>query len=147
MKFYQGCCNCNINHLRKVIIDTKAKEQTMDKVNLAQKFSLFQEYWSPKIAGEINDSHVKLAKLKGEFVWHHHDTEDELFLVVRGRLLIKLRDQDIFLEEGEFVIIPRGVEHLPIAEEEAHVLLLEPKTTLNTGSIRNERTVANLERI
>jgi len=119
----------------------------MDKVNLAQKFSLFQEYWSPKIAGELNDSHVKLVKLKGEFVWHHHDTEDELFLVVKGRLLIKLRDRDIFLEEGEFVIIPRGVEHLPIAEEEAHVLLLEPKTTLNTGSIRNERTVADLERI
>jgi mannose-6-phosphate isomerase-like protein (cupin superfamily) len=119
----------------------------MDKVNLAQKFSLFQEYWSPKIAGELNDSHVKLVKLKGEFVWHHHDTEDELFLVVKGSLLIKLRDRDIFLKEGEFVIIPRGVEHLPIAEEEAHVLLLEPKTTLNTGSIRNERTVADLERI
>ena len=119
----------------------------MDKVNLAQKFSLFQEYWSPKIAGEINDSHVKLVKLKGEFVWHHHETEDELFLVVKGRLLIKLRDRDIFLEEGEFVIIPRGVEHLPIAEEEAHVLLLEPKTTLNTGNVRDEKTVANLERI
>jgi mannose-6-phosphate isomerase-like protein (cupin superfamily) len=119
----------------------------MDKVNLAQKFGLFQEYWSPKIAGELNDSHVKLVKLKGEFVWHQHDTEDELFLVVKGSLLIKLRDRDIFLEEGEFVIIPRGVEHLPIAEEEAHVLLLEPKTTLNTGSIRNERTVADLESI
>jgi len=119
----------------------------MDKVNLAQKFSLFQEYWSPKIAGELNDSYIKLVKFKGEFVWHHHDTEDELFLVVKGRLLIKLRDRDIFLEEGEFVIIPRGVEHLPIAEEEAHVLLLEPKTTLNTGNIRNERTVADLERI
>src|SRR6476646_10091723 len=119
----------------------------MDKVNLAQKFGLFQEYWSPKIAGELNDSHVKLAKLKGEFVWHQHDTEDELFLVVKVSLLIKLRDRDIFLEEGEFVIIPRGVEHLPIAEEEAHVLLREPKTTLNTGSIRNERTVADLERI
>ena len=119
----------------------------MEKVNLAQKFSLFQEYWSPKIAGEINDSYIKLGKLKGEFVWHHHEAEDELFLVVKGRLLIKLRDQDIFLEEGEFVIIPRGVEHLPIAEEEAHVLLLEPKSTLNTGNIRNERTVADLERI
>jgi len=119
----------------------------MDKVNLAQKFSLFQEYWSPKIAGEINDSYIKLVKFKGEFVWHQHDTEDELFLVVKGSLLIKLRDRDIFLEEGEFVIIPRGVEHLPIADEEAHVLLLEPKTTLNTGSIRNERTVADLERI
>jgi mannose-6-phosphate isomerase-like protein (cupin superfamily) len=117
----------------------------MDKVNLAQKFSLFQEYWSPKIAGEINDSHVKLVKLKGEFVWHQHDTEDELFLVVKGRLLIKLRDRDIFLEEGEFVIIPRGVEHLPIAEEEAHVLLLEPKTTLNTGNVRDEKTVENVD--
>ena len=119
----------------------------MDKVNLAQKFSLFQEYWSPKIAGEINDSYVKLVKLKGEFAWHHHETEDELFLVVKGKLLIKLRDQDIFLEEGEFVIIPRGVEHLPIAEEEAHVMLLEPKSTLNTGNIHTERTIADLERI
>jgi len=119
----------------------------MEKVNLTQKLSQFQEYWSPKVVGEINDSYVKLVKLKGEFVWHQHETEDELFLVVKGRLLIKLRDQDIFLEEGEFVIIPRGVEHLPIAEEEAHVLLLEPKTTLNTGNVENERTVVDLERI
>src|SRR5947199_4508592 len=119
----------------------------MEKVNLNQKFSLIQDYWSPKIAGEINDSYVKLVKFKGEFIWHHHETEDELFLVVKGRLLIKLRDQDIFLEEGEFVIIPRGVEHLPIAEEEAHVLLLEPQTTLNTGNVENERTVVDLERI
>jgi mannose-6-phosphate isomerase-like protein (cupin superfamily) len=117
----------------------------MDKVNLVQKFSLFQEYWSPKITGELNDSYIKLVKLKGEFVWHHHDTEDELFLVIKGRLLIKLRDRDIFLEEGEFVIIPRGVEHLPIAEEEAHVLLLEPKTTLNTGNVRDEKTLLNPE--
>ena len=99
----------------------------MNKVNLAQKFSMFQDFWSPKIVGELNDSYVKLVKLKGEFVWHHHDTEDELFLVVKGRLLIKLRDQNIFLEEGEFVIIPKGVEHLPIAEEEAHVLFLSRK--------------------
>jgi mannose-6-phosphate isomerase-like protein (cupin superfamily) len=119
----------------------------MEKVNLAQKFSKFQDYWSPKVVGEINDSHVKLVKLKGEFVWHHHETEDELFLVVKGRLLIKLRDQDILLEEGEFVIIPRGVEHLPIADEEAHILLLEPKTTLNTGNVENERTMADLESI
>ena len=117
----------------------------MDKVNLVQKFSLFQEYWSPKITGELNDSYIKLVKLKGEFLWHHHDTEDELFLVTKGRLLIKLRDRDIFLEEGEFVIIPRGVEHLPIAEEEAHVLLLEPKTTLNTGNVRDEKTLLNPE--
>ncbi len=117
----------------------------MDKVNLVQKFSMFQEYWSPKIAGELNDSYVKLVKFKGEFVWHHHETEDELFLVVKGRLLIKLRDRDIFLEEGEFVIIPRGVEHLPIAEEEVHALLLEPKSTLNTGNVRNEKTVVNTD--
>ncbi len=119
----------------------------MEKVNLAQKLSVFQDYWSPKVVGDINDSSVKLVKLKGEFVWHHHETEDELFLVVKGRLLIRLRDQDILLEEGEFVIIPRGVEHLPVAEEEAHVLLLEPKTTLNTGNVVNERTVADLEHI
>src|SRR5207247_5479665 len=119
----------------------------MEKVNLNQKFSLIQDYWSPKIVGDINDSYVKLVKLKGEFVWHHHETEDELFLVVKGRLLIKLRDRDIFLEAGEFVIIPKGIEHLPIADEEAHVLLLEPKTTLNTGNIQNERTVSNLKRI
>ena len=119
----------------------------MEKINLSQKFSLFSDYWSPKIAGDINDSHVKLVKLKGEFVWHHHEQEDELFLVVKGKLLIKLCDQDISLDEGEFVIIPRGVEHCPVAEDEVHVLLLEPKTTLNTGDTRNEKTVADPERI
>ena len=119
----------------------------IEKVNLAQKFDLFQEYWSPRIAGEINDSFVKLVKLKGEFVWHHHDDEDELFLVVKGQLTIKSHAGDVDLEEGEFVIIPKGVEHLPIAEEEAHVLLLEPKSTLNTGNVQNERTVAVLKRV
>ena len=88
-----------------------------------------------------------MVKLKGEFVWHHHEKEDELFLVVKGKLLIRLRDRDLWLQEGEFVIIPKGVEHLPVAEEEAHVLLLEPKTTLNTGNVRSERTLANLQRI
>jgi len=119
----------------------------IEKVSLAGKLNRFSDYWSPKIVGELNDSYIKLVKLKGEFVWHHHETEDELFLVVEGKLLIKLRDRDIELEEGEFVVIPRGVEHLPIAEQEAHVLLLEPKTTLNTGNIRDERTVADLDRI
>ena len=119
----------------------------MHTINLQQKFNLFQDQWSPKIVGELNDSYVKLAKLKGEFVWHHHEHEDELFLVIKGRLQIRLRDRDIFLEEGEFTIIPKGVEHLPIAEEEVHVLLLEPKSTLHTGNIRNERTVDVLERI
>lgn len=119
----------------------------IEKISLAQKFSLFNDHWSPKIVGELNDTHVKLVKLKGEFVWHHHETEDELFLVIKGQLLIKLRDQDIQLDEGEFVIIPKGVEHLPIAAEECYVLLLEPKTTLNTGTVQNDRTVADLQRI
>ena len=124
-----------------------ATSTKIEKVSLAGKLNRFSDYWSPKIVGELNDSYVKLVKLKGEFVWHHHETEDELFLVVEGKLLIKLRDRDIELEEGEFVVIPRGVEHLPIAEQEAHVLLLEPKTTLNTGNIIDERTVAELDRI
>ena len=119
----------------------------MEKVNLAEKFGRFAEYWSPKIAGELNDSYVKLAKVKGEFVWHHHANEDELFLVVKGRLVIRLRDRDIEIGPGEFLIVPKGVEHLPIAKEETHILLLEPKSTLNTGNLRNERTVEVLERI
>ena len=114
----------------------------MNVVNIAMKFNLFQEYWSPRIAGELNDSYIKLAKLKGEFVWHHHENEDELFLVIKGKLLIKLRDRDLWLEEGEFAVIPKGVEHCPVAEEEVHVMLLEPKSTLNTGNIQNERTIA-----
>ncbi len=117
------------------------------KVNLVQKFSLFQDYWSPKIVGEVNDFHVKLAKLKGEFIWHHHDVEDELFLVVKGRLQMRFRDKDVCVDEGEFVIVPRGVEHLPVADQETHVLLLEPKSTLNTGNVKNERTVEDLDRI
>jgi mannose-6-phosphate isomerase-like protein (cupin superfamily) len=119
----------------------------MDSVNLGAKFRLLDDYWSPKIVGELNDSYVKLVKLKGEFVWHHHAAEDELFLVVKGRLLLRFRDRDLWVETGEFAIVPRGVEHLPIAPEEAHVLLLEPKTTLNTGNVRNERTVQELERL
>lgn len=119
----------------------------MRSVNLAAKFRLFDEYWSPKIVGEINDAYVKLVKVKGEFVWHHHETEDELFFVVKGRLLLKFRDRDVWVEEGEFVIVPRGVEHLPVAAQETHVMLLEPKSTLNTGNVRNERTVSELDRI
>lgn len=121
--------------------------QPIEKVNLADKFGAFQEHWAPKIVGEVNDSHVKLVKLKGEFIWHHHEAEDELFLVLKGKLLIKLRDRNLWLDEGEFVVIPRGVEHQPVAEEEVHVLLFEPSSTLNTGNVRNERTVAKLERI
>ncbi|HKQ99396.1 MAG TPA: cupin domain-containing protein [Pyrinomonadaceae bacterium] len=119
----------------------------MEKVNLSEKFSLFDEHWSPKIAGEVNDTYVKLVKFKGEFVWHHHDVEDEMFLVVKGNLLIKFRDHDMHLKEGEFVIIPHGVEHMPVAEEEVHVILLEPKSTLNTGNVKNDRTLEELQRI
>lgn len=119
----------------------------MKKVNVKEKLSTFSEHWSPKIVGEINESYVKLAKLEGEFVWHMHEKEDEMFLVVKGKLVIRLRTEDIVLNEGEFFIIPRGVEHMPVAEEEAHVLLLEPKTTLNTGNVKNERTVEVLEKI
>lgn len=119
----------------------------LEKVNLSDKFSLFEEHWSPKIAGEVNDSYVKLVKFQGSFVWHKHEEEDEMFLVVKGSIRIRLRDGDVRLGEGEFVIIPRGVEHMPVAEEEAHVLLFEPKTVLNTGDVRNDRTREVLGRI
>lgn len=112
----------------------------MEKVNLAQKLALFQEHWQPKVVGELNDSYVKLVKVQGEFVWHHHETEDELFLVLHGRLCIQFRDRDVWLEPGEFLIVPRGVEHRPVAAEEVHLLLLEPKTTVNTGTAGGERT-------
>ncbi len=119
----------------------------MEKVNLAEKFGQFSDYWSPKLVGEVNDFHVKLAKLKGQFIWHHHEKEDELFLVVEGRLRIRLRDRDVDLEAGEFFIVPRGTEHMPVADDECRVLLLEPKDTLNTGDVRNQRTVSRAERI
>jgi mannose-6-phosphate isomerase-like protein (cupin superfamily) len=113
----------------------------MEKVNLAQKFKVFDEYWHPRIVGEMNGSYIKIAKFKGEFMWHHHEAEDELFLVIKGRLLIKLRDRDLWLEPGEFAIIPKGVEHCPVAEEEVQAMLIEPISTLNTGNLRNERTI------
>jgi mannose-6-phosphate isomerase-like protein (cupin superfamily) len=119
----------------------------MDKVSLSAKFAQFTEQWSPKIVGQVNDMHVKLAKLQGEFVWHHHEVEDELFLVVKGRLTIRLRDRDIHLAEGEFLIIPHGVEHLPVADEEVHVLLFEPVGTLNTGNVQDDHTVEKLEEL
>lgn len=119
------------------------------KVNIAAKFSLFTEQYTPKIVGEINDLHVKLVKLQGEFLWHHHEAEDELFYVVKGALRMKVREDgkenEFLIMPGEFIVIPQGVEHLPSADEETHVLLLEPKSTLNTGNQQNERTVKNLE--
>jgi quercetin dioxygenase-like cupin family protein len=119
----------------------------MAKVNLAQKFTLFDEYWAPKIVGELNGQQVKIAKVQGEFVWHRHADEDEFFLVIKGELTIKLLDEDIQLQEGEFVIVPRGVEHKPVADKEAHILMFEPAGTLNTGNVQSEWTVQNVERI
>lgn len=113
----------------------------IEKINLAQKFSLFQEPWSPRIVAEMNDSYLKLARLNGEFVWHHHDAEDELFLVIQGELTIQLRERDLHLSPGELVVIPKGVEHKPFAEGEVQVLMLEPKSTRNTGNVQSERTV------
>jgi mannose-6-phosphate isomerase-like protein (cupin superfamily) len=119
----------------------------MQTVNLAEKFGKIQDYWNPRMLGELNDFAVKAVKLKGEFVWHHHDVEDELFLVMKGTLRMRFRDHEAVVREGEFVIVPHGVEHMPVAEDEVHLILLEPKGTLNTGNIENERTVRELKRI
>jgi mannose-6-phosphate isomerase-like protein (cupin superfamily) len=119
----------------------------METVNLSEKFSHFSDYFHPRVIGDLNDTHVKAVKLKGEFVFHHHDNEDELFLVVKGTLRMKFRDRESVIRPGEFLIVPKGVEHCPVADEEVHLVLIEPKSTLNTGNITNERTVAQLERI
>jgi len=119
----------------------------MDKVNLSEKFNLFQDHWNPRIVGEVNDCYLKAVKFKGDFVWHHHDQEDEMFMVIKGSFVMKLEDGDVQLNEGEFIVIPRGVEHMPVADEEVEVLLIEPKTTLNTGNLKNERTVEVLQQI
>jgi len=121
--------------------------QTAKTVNLNEKLSLFSDHWKQRVIGEFNDSQVKIVKIKGEFVWHHHDHEDELFLVVKGTLRMKFRDHESRIGPGEFIIVPRGVEHCPAADEEVHIVLIEPKSTLNTGNITNERTVAQLEHI
>jgi len=119
----------------------------METINLQQKFSLIQDQWNPRILGEVNECAIKAVKLKGEFIWHHHDHEDELFLVTKGTLRMKFRDREAIVREGEFVIVPRGVEHMPVAEEEVHLVLIEPKSTRNTGNITNERTVAEPEHL
>jgi len=117
----------------------------MEKVNLADKFSLFDGFWEPKIAGELNEQYVKLAKLKGEFVWHEHEVEDEFFMVIKGHLTIKLRDRNVELDAGEFFIIPKGVEHMPVAENEVHALMFEPKSTVNTGNTDSDKIISDLE--
>lgn len=124
----------------------------MQVVNLASKFAAFQDHFSPKIVGELNNFQIKLVKVQGEFMWHHHDIEDEMFLVVKGELHMKLRDadgteRDETVRSGEFIIVPHGVEHMPYTLEETHIVLFEPATTLNTGNLKNERTVADLQHI
>lgn len=119
----------------------------IEKVNIADKLSLINEHWSPKIAGELNGQHVKLVKFKGEFTWHHHDNEDELFYVVKGKFRMELEGSSIEVNEGEFIIIPKGVEHKPVADEEVHVMLFEPASTLNTGNVKNEFTKEKLDLI
>jgi mannose-6-phosphate isomerase-like protein (cupin superfamily) len=126
----------------------------MDKINLNEKFSLLKEYWKPKIIDELNDSYIKIVKFKGGFMWHHHDNEDEMFFVVKGTMVIHLKKNNndesvkyIKVEPGELIIIPKGMKHMPVAEDEVQVMLIEPKTTLNTGNVKNERTVEELERI
>ncbi len=135
------------SHLRSDYVLCPVRSQSADWVNLLEKLSLFSDHWSPKIVGELNGQHVKLVKFQGEFVWHKHDGEDELFLVVNGRFRMDFRDHQVWVEQGEFLIVPRGVEHHPVAEEEVHVLLFEPAATLNTGDVRNEQTVDHLERL
>ena len=119
----------------------------MEKVNLAEKFSLFTDHYNPRVIGELNNQHVKAVKLKGEFVWHSHENEDELFLVVKGKFNMELRDKTVTINEGEFFIVPRKVEHKPVAEDEVHILLFEPATTVNTGDVENEMTRKLLERL
>lgn len=117
----------------------------IEKVNITEKLSLFTEYWSPKIVGALNGQHVKLVKFKGEFVWHRHEQEDELFFVVAGVLQIAFRDKTVTLHPGEFIVVPKGVEHKPIADNEVAVMLFEPATTLNTGDVENDFTKKDLE--
>jgi mannose-6-phosphate isomerase-like protein (cupin superfamily) len=119
----------------------------MDKVNIQEKLALFQDYWKPRIIAELNGQQVKLVKLRGPFVWHHHESEDEMFFVVRGTLRMELRERVVELGPGELLVVPRGVEHRPVAEDEVEVVLFEPSSTLNTGNVRDERTVAAPERI
>ena len=119
----------------------------MQKVNIQEKLATFSDYWNPRIVGELNGQHVKAVKVMGEFIWHHHDHEDELFLVIKGKLKMEFREKTVEVNPGEFIIVPRGVEHRPVADEEVELLLFEPASTLNTGNVENERTRKELEKI
>ena len=128
-------------------LNLEHQRYSMEKVNIMEKLGQFSDHWNPRIIGELNGQHVKAVKLKGEFVWHHHDNEDELFLVIRGSLKMELRDKTIVLNEGEMLVVPRMVEHKPVADEEVEILLFEPASTLNTGNVENELTKKELEKI
>ena len=143
LQAFQNAINVTSNN----VANASTPGYDRETVNLTEKFSRFSDYCNPRVIGEVNDCHVKAVKLKGEFIWHHHDREDELFLVVKGTLRMKFRDREAVVRAGEFVVVPKGVEHCPVADEEVHIVLIEPKSTLNTGNITNERTVAQLERI
>ena len=123
------------------------KEQKMEAVNLTEKFNLINEYWSPRLLGELNNQAVKIAKLKGEFIWHHHENEDEMFFVIKGSMTIKLKDKDIILNKNEFFIIPKGVEHKPVAKDEVLVMMFEPMSTINTGNIESDITIKDIEQL
>ena len=137
---------CGVASLREIIITIRTAF-IMEKVNLSEKFSLFSEQWKPKIVGELNGQMIKLVKFKGPFVWHHHENEDELFYVIKGSFDMEFRDKTVTIREGEFIIVPRGVEHRPNAPQETEVMLFEPATTLNTGNIENDRTVKKLQKL
>ena len=119
----------------------------MNSVNIDQKLAQVKDYWQPTIVGEANQDYIKVVKFRGEFLWHHHENEDEMFLVVKGTMRMKFRERDVLVGPGEFIIVPKGVEHMPVAEDEVHVVLIEPRTTLNTGNVRNERTRETLARL
>lgn len=125
----------------------KNDSASVNVINIKQKLSLFSEHWNPKIIGELNDHKVQAVKLKGPFQWHHHENEDELFLVIKGNLIIHFRDRDVYVNEGEFVIIPHLLEHKPEALEEVEILLIEPKSALNTGNVKSDKTVTNQEKL
>jgi len=124
-----------------------ALESPMNSVDIEQKLALVKDYWQPTIVGELNQDYIKVVKFRGEFLWHHHEHEDEMFLVTKGTMRMKFRDRDVLVHPGEFIIVPRGVEHMPVAEDEVHVVLIEPRSTLNTGNVRNERTRETLARL
>ncbi len=130
-----------LNYIKKLI----TKNMMLEKINIKEKFTLFSEYWTPNIIAKLNGQAVKIAKIKGPFIWHHHENEDELFLVIKGQLKMEFRDKTEILNEGDIIVVPKGVEHRPVAEEECHILMFEPESTLNTGNVENDRTVEAVE--